>query len=331
MRYGWELFLNAGDGRSLALGNTLTAGGGGSIGTLFNPAHLDTINPYGLTYAHQSRFANLINSDLIAFSVGGGFRSPLGVVILYEGISNIPDTREILLDFGEDGLPGTNDTGEGNGILDEGERLDENKLKLFSHRQIGALITKQWTFGRFKTGLGLKGLHHSLGESLGTGIGLDLGVVVNPWRGSSLGMRISDVTTSWIVWDNGSIERSAPQIVLGVAQSINFAIFPISVQAMSDILIDPSGKTPDDDIQLLDKFGADWRWGVEMVYREKVSVRLGRNRVKAYTAGVGTAWENLSIEYAFQTAPAGSGLGTSHYVSFSLNPLWLGNRIKGFF
>ena len=67
VRYGWEIFANAGDGRSLALGNTLTASGGGAIGPLFNPALDPGISEFGLTYAHQSRFAGLINSDLGAF------------------------------------------------------------------------------------------------------------------------------------------------------------------------------------------------------------------------------------------------------------------------
>ena len=48
--------------------------------------------------------------------------------LILEGVSNIPDTRSALLDWGYDGQYGTNDLGESNGIIDEGERLDHNKI-----------------------------------------------------------------------------------------------------------------------------------------------------------------------------------------------------------
>lgn len=331
VRYGWEIFSNAGDGRSLALGNALTASGGGAIGPLFNPAHDPGKSEFGLTYAHQSRFAGLINSDLGAFSLANSLRWPIGIIVLHEGISNIADTRDLLLDFGEDGQPGTGDAGEGDGILNDGERLDAGSAVSFKHRQLAVMATKNWTAGKLKFGLGIKGLHHSLGENLGTGIGLDLGLLFNMWQGSTLGVKLSDVTSSWVVWDNGSIEASAPQAAVGFYQRITSERFPVSVGLAADLLIDPSGKTPDDDFQILDKAGADFRWGLETIVKEKVSVRLGRNRAKAYTAGLGLKWTHLSIDYAFQTAPAGSALGTSHFISFSVNPEWLLERMKTIF
>lgn len=328
VRYGWEIFANAGDGRSLALGNTLTASGGGAIGPLFNPALDPGISEFGLTYAHQSRFAGLINSDLGAFSLSNSLRWPIGIIVLHEGISNIADTRNILLDFGEDGQPGTGDAGEGDGILNDGERLDESNAVSFNHRQLAVMATKNWTAGKMKFGLGIKGLHHSLGQNLGTGFGLDVGFLYRLWNGSALGINLSDVSSSWIVWDNGSIEASAPQAAVGFYQQITSERIPVSVGLAADLLIDPSGKTPDDDFQILDKAGADIRWGLETTVKEKVSVRLGRNRSKAYTAGLGLRWTFAAIDYAFQTAPAGSALGTSHFISFSVNPEWIMERIK---
>ncbi len=328
VRYGWEIFTNAGDGRSLALGNTLTAAGGGAIAPLFNPAHDPGQSSHGLTYAHQSRFAGLINSDLGAFSLSNSLRWPIGIIILHEGISNIADTRDILLDFGEDGQPGTGDSGEGDGILNDGERLDESKITSFKHRQVALMATKNWTMGNLKFGVGVKGLHHSLGESLGSGIGLNVGMLINSWKGGSIGFTLSDVTSSWIVWDNGSIEASAPQAAIGISQMIAFSKFPVSVGVFADALVDPSGMTPEDDFQILDKAGVDLRWGLETVVKEKISVRLGRNRSKAYTAGLGLDWEQFSIDYAFQTAPGGSALGISHYISFSVRPDWIMEKAK---
>ena len=60
----------------------------------------------------------MVNSDLIGFSLSN-FNRPINIILLYEGIDQIPDTRNLLLDFGLDGIPGTGDIGENNGQLDE--------------------------------------------------------------------------------------------------------------------------------------------------------------------------------------------------------------------
>ena len=64
--------------------------------------------------------------------------------MLHESIDRIPDTRDMLLDFGLDGIPGTGDVGEGNGQVDEGERLDKDKLSYFSQKQTGVYLSTSW-------------------------------------------------------------------------------------------------------------------------------------------------------------------------------------------
>ena len=68
----------------------------------------------------------------------------------------------MLLDWGADGQFGTNDIGEGNGVLDEGERLDTEKLRYFDQHQFGfhgAFISK---FMGIPIGIGYKLLSYSL-------------------------------------------------------------------------------------------------------------------------------------------------------------------------
>ena len=133
VNYGWEIFDNAGDGRALSLGNSLIADGSSPISVLWNPAHQDAQRILPFSYGHQSRFAGLVSSDVLVFSYNKKIKTPLSIVILREAVSNIPDTRDLLLDWGEDGMPGTMDFGEANGGLDEGERLDFEKIKYFNH------------------------------------------------------------------------------------------------------------------------------------------------------------------------------------------------------
>jgi len=99
VNYGWQIFQNAGDARSLSLGNAQVAGGEGSVAPLWNPANQPKSLIYPFTYAHQSRFAGTVNSDLVAFPLGMNTTLPITLVLLYEGVNDIPDSRQALIDL----------------------------------------------------------------------------------------------------------------------------------------------------------------------------------------------------------------------------------------
>ena len=174
VNYGWELFDYVNDARSASLG---TANSAYNISTphasIINPSHLIKIqNNVSLT--HQSRFANMINSELIGFQLGEK-SDIININIIYQGISKIPDTRDMLLDWGEDGQFGTNDSGEGNGVIDPGERLDNSRIKFFSQYQLGIHSAFGSTIFGVPIGLGFKILSYSLDKKIGLGAGLDIG------------------------------------------------------------------------------------------------------------------------------------------------------------
>ncbi|GIT74906.1 MAG: hypothetical protein Ct9H300mP29_9000 [Candidatus Neomarinimicrobiota bacterium] len=54
---------------------------------------------------HQNRFAGLVSSDVLVFPLKTKMTIPLGLVILREAVSRIPDTRNLLFDWGADGMP----------------------------------------------------------------------------------------------------------------------------------------------------------------------------------------------------------------------------------
>ena len=139
VNYGWELFEHVIDARAASMGNATTAYYFKSpTSSLRNPI-FSTISLKEINLTHQSRFAGIVNSDLVSFQLDRNSHS-LQFNFLYEGIGQIPDTRFMLLDWGNDGQFGTNDFGEGNGVLDEGERLDIEKikyLKIFCEENLG--------------------------------------------------------------------------------------------------------------------------------------------------------------------------------------------------
>lgn len=321
VRYGWQVFRNVGDARSIALGGIQATDSGTSVSPLFNPSSSGSAGKHSFTYAHQSRLSGIINSDLLAFPIPKS-GLPLNLILLYEGIGDIPNTQSLLLDFGLDGIPGTNDLGEGNGILDEGERLDKSGLTFFNQQQLGLHLSTAWNQGGWNLGIGLKGLYQSLGRHKAMGVGLDFGVAKNPWNGGRFGLTITDITTSWLVWENGTVERSKPEIHVGFSQIHRLENIPLSFTGIMGIDINSNGRNLNEDFHF-QNYGGNVRIGLNIVYAYKVAIRIGRNGVGATTAGLGLSWDTVSLDYAFQTESSGSALGGSHYISISVDPNWV--------
>ena len=326
VKYGWEAFKSAGDARIRSLGSAAVTDYGTSVSPLFNPASSGDVDLHNFNYTHQSRLAGMINSDLIGFPIKNLSR-PLNIIIMHEGIDKIPDTRNILLDFGLDGIPGTKDLGEGNGLLDEGERLDENKIKYFSQFQIGFHLSTSWEKENLKFGIAIKGLRHSLGEFSALGIGMDLGLLATPWKNGSLGFVIQDASTSWQVWDNGTIERFKPTVITGLGHTYDFSKTPLSINFMGNVLWEFSGRSLGEDFSLGNNSG-QFFLGINIIYNQIVAIRIGRNKIASTTAGIGLKWENVSIDYAFLNEPSGSSLGATHLISISVNSDWISSYIK---
>ena len=217
IKYGWQIFRNAGDGRSLALGRALTAGGKGLPASLWNPANLVSNTKKSFTYVHQSRFSGVINSDLISFPIHKFTSDPFGFILIHEEVPGIPDTRFALLDE------------NGDGKLNGNERLDSKNVTEFSQHQWGVYLNRSWVINKSPSigsvlsqksvllrdvifGIGVKGLIHQLGSHTGTGFGLDAGLRTLFWKRAQAGIVIQDVLTSWLVWDNGTKEIVTPRV-----------------------------------------------------------------------------------------------------------------------
>ena len=95
----------------------------GSENAYLNPSRLAQTSEKSLYLYHSSWFRNQVSASSAAFTFDIKDRA-LGLMISRIGVTDIPDSRNALLDYGLDGIPGTGDTGEGNGQLDENEIID---------------------------------------------------------------------------------------------------------------------------------------------------------------------------------------------------------------
>ena len=325
-KYGWQIYQNTGDARSIAMGNAAIADDRG-ISVLWNPAISTYENYRNFTYGHQSRFAGIIQSDLISFPFNTKNDRTFNILLLHESVAKIPNTQDILLDWGLDGVPNTGDLGENNGYLDEGERLNNENISYFNQHQVGFALSTQILLYGFDFGIAVKGLFHTLGNYFGSGISLDIGIMKSFWNNSNIGISIHNIIPGMIVWDSGFTELSKPSILAGISQTVSLSNIPIELIMLSDVIINVFDQSLSDDIHL-GSTGGNYRIGAEISYNKKVSIRLGRNQYGFYSTGLGISWVNFELNYAYQLNSKSIDLGTNHVISFTLNPKWFVKRLK---
>lgn len=325
-KYGWQIFENAGEGRSIALGNTSIADLSLNS-TLWNPAIANLNSSKNITYGHQSRFAGIIQSDYLSIPFTTKSKKPMSLIILHESIGDIPRTSDLLLDWGEDGVPNTGDAGENNGILDEGERLDSENVSYFNQHQLGIQLSTSIEIFDYEFGISLRSLVHTLDNNWGSGLGLDVGVIHSFFRNNHVGLTIRNLIPAMMVWDSGFIELSKPQIISGVSQIFHIARLNTSVIILGDILLNPSDESLNDDFNI-GSTGGNYRLGTEINYNERIKIRFGRNQYGYNAMGVGLNWKNFQINYAYQLNSNTSDLGTTHVLSFDVNPEWIKSVIS---
>jgi len=325
-KYGWQIYQNAGDARLIAMGNTSMADDRG-VSVLWNPAINGSENYRNFTFGHQSRFAGIIQSDLISFHFSTKNDRTFNVLLLHESVTKIPNTQNLLLDWGLDGVPNTGDLGENNGYVDEGERLNNENISFFNQHQMGIQLSTQFVLYGFDFGVAVKSLLHTLGDHFGSGIGLDIGMMKSFWNNSNIGISIHNLIPGMIVWDTGFTELSKPSMFIGVSQIVGLSKIPLELIMLTDVSLNVSDQSLSDDFKI-GSTGGNWRVGAEISYNKKVNIRLGRSLYGFYSTGLGISWTNFELNYAYQLNSKSVDLGTNHVLSFTINPKWFVKKLK---
>jgi len=326
VKYGWEIFDYVIDARSTALGSaTIAYNTNSATSSIINPVH-SRVTSRHISITHHSRFAGIVNSDLIGLQVKKDNRI-VNINMIYEGISNIPDTRSMLLDWGNDGQFGTNDYGEGNGIIDEGERLNSDQLKYFNQHRLGFHASFSNQIMGMPYGLAIKLLSYSLDSHFAIGIGMDFGFI-KIFRYSNIGFVIRNLPASGLIWDNGRIEGTVPSFSIGCFRNLNF-LKSETIKLNALICLDGNlyNRHMDSPISHEDN-SIDISMGIETIFKEKLMLRLGRNSLSHITGGLGMNWDNFLIDYAFSLSNADGTLGNNHLLSIGISIDWIASRFN---
>ena len=321
VKYGWELFDHVTNARIAALGNATTA-------YAIPTAAAAIVNPFivfepqdKIELTHQSRFAGLINSDILSGQVITKKKTRMGFNILYEGIGSIPDTRETLLDWGLDGMFGTQDAGEGNGILDQGERLDGDQVRYFSQQQVGIHGAFLRKIRGLSLGLGVKILSYNIDIHHALGFGVDIGTI-RKINNIDFGFVIRNLPSSGLIWDHGILEATTPSMAFGLHVPYSSGTLPLDLHTLLNI--DISGNMRHLGTQIrAGTISLDSSVGLEAVVKKRLSFRFGKNQLGNMTGGIGALWTGFAIDYAFLATDLNSGLGNHHLLTICISPDWI--------
>ena len=326
VNYGWELFSYVSEARTAALGQaTIAYNFDYPSSSLSNPFFSSNSTKH-ISLTHQSRFAGLVNSDLIGLQLKKEKRL-ININLILEGIGNIPNTTSALLDWGYDGQYDTNDNGESNGLIDSGERLDHNKITYFNQRRIGFHGSSIMKVKNIPIGIGIKILSHSLGNQNAIGVGLDFGFSKSI-RNLNIGLVCKNIPASGMLWSNGSIEGTAPSLAIGFHQAFTFFDKNIlTVNPVSSILFSMS-ESHLNSLYYNEKYSIDILYGIEAIYKEKIMLRLGQNSIYELTGGIGIDWNDFIIDYAFLPSTINGIFANHHLISLSVSVDWLFSRFK---
>tara|TARA_B100000131_G_scaffold322428_1_gene376322 strand:- start:1594 stop:2658 length:1065 start_codon:yes stop_codon:yes gene_type:complete len=326
VKYGWELFDYITDARSASIGNSNSSLNIKSVHSTINNPSLVYPLKQNISFTHQTRFNGMINNELVGFQLKKK-STIININLIYQGISNIPDTRNMLLDWGLDGQFGTNDIGEGNGIIDDGERLDKDKLKFFNQHQFGIHSAFSKEIMGFPVGIAYKIITYSLNKNFALGVGLDFGIN-KIFEKVSLGFVMKNLPTSGLIWENGRIEGTLPSGSLGISYMIDyFKTYSININLMGklEFLLNDSSL---DSFLSYKSMSLEKAYGLEFIYKDKIVWRMGRNNVNNFTGGIGLIWDPIGIDYAFLKPINDISIGNHHIISISISSLWLKSKIS---
>ncbi len=323
--YGWEVFERNSDSRTFALAQSSIAYPIQNPGTvLLNPAlSLNYNKMIGLT--HQSRMSGISNSEFIGFDKYINDSSWVSVIMLYEGVDGIPDTRGALLDWGLDGIFGTFDIGEGNGALDEGERLDAENIRFFSQNIFGLYGAHNKIFNNWRIGIGLKIILHKIDKEFGIGAGLDIGAF-RSFNNTGLGLIVKNLPSSGLIWENGNIEISIPSIHFGLHHRFNISKYELEINPMFKGSILSLDRSIDSEL-VAGEIPMEFSTGLEVILKKKLFLRFGIFQRGAVASGIGLSWNDLIVDYAFINDGSLNGIEKNHLLSVSIST----ERLKKYF
>ena len=309
-------FLELGVGaRALAMGGTNVALSEDAFGAYWNPSGLAFLTNYQAAAMYASGFNQLEKHNFasIAVPIFGG--ATVGLSWIRLGIDDIPrylDIRDPSVTFStRQNDPDLQYNYEASGTF--GSASNAYIITFAKYQKV--FLDLGWNYFEFPIdfgyGLNFKILNEKIFENTGSGIGVDLGIILkiqlvdvfndDAYGDLVFGLNAQDIAGTKITWDTDSkhkdeVERNFKYGV-GFRQPLTF----LNSQLTTGFDLDS-------------RYSGSGHFGFEFLYDSMLAIRAGSNR-NNFTAGAGIIFWKLSFDYAYQ----GHDLGESHRVSVLFN------------
>ena len=322
VNYAWELFEYTQSAENSALGGAVYAFNSESSTSINNPVFSHS-RKKNFSITHQNRFSGMLVNDFISFDIDNNKKN-INLNFIYENIGLIPNTENSLLDWGNDGQFGTNDSGEGNGILDPGERLDAEKIRFFNQRRFGFYGAFSGFFINYPIGIGLKIISTKIEKNLSFGIGFDVGII-KKLKNLDYAVILENFPSSGILWNDGIIEKTLPSLKMGLNKYFRYEKLKYNFLIANKISL--SERHINSQIRF-NNLSVDFLIGLQIAYKERLILRFGRNHINNITGGIGFIFRDFKIDYAFLNSSYNYNLGSHHIFSFHLSNKWIKKRLN---
>jgi len=297
-KFAGEFMALGGGARALGMGGAFAAVADDASTLYWNPAGISGFEERQALFMHSETFGDMLNYNFAAFvSPTSAFGSEkregsFGVALVHLGVDDILITKD--LPFEErNGIPGFQ--GGEDRLLYDVDALPKEGSNDFALFGTYALNTG---FGRVGGTLKVIYSDQVAGYSA-TGIGVDLGYLRRDLLtdGLDIGVKLQDVTGTYIGWSTGLVEFITPSVKLGVAYRVAAPTLNASfvVAADGDFFFEDRRQASQ---FWVEQVSADLHLGGEIAFQEKVMVRGGLDSGN-YTAGAGLRIGIVGLDYAY--------------------------------
>jgi hypothetical protein len=310
------------DARSLGMGGAFAAIADDLGALQHNPAGLATMSGSRLGFMHDERFSGFVQVDHFAYFREVEFKGRQGGLafdVLRVGVNDILFTE----DHPYNDL---NENGEFDGIEELPDAFDPDYFRTESDQEwlVRAFYARR--LGNWSLAGGVKVVYQAVGDYSSFGFGLDAGIMAPPLPGNlRFGMRVADLTGTFIAWSTGVQEIVTPSLHPGLAWRQEITPLGAVILLAADLEIRFDG-LEEAAVWSSGKMSVDPHLGLELLLANAVALRAGRDwedwtlggglRLARYNRGLwGLPISDLSLDYAFSNNEDWKG---SHRVGLGL-------------
>ncbi len=205
-------FLSHGVGaRALGMGGAFVAVADDATATYWNPAGLTKVKKHSFAAMYSDTFSTgdggwlsrgLVTYNFVNYVYQIEDIGSIGLSWIRLGVDDIP--RTTFIDVNNNGFLGDFQDKNGNGIKEDGEPyIDKPEVaEYFSNTDNALLISyARQVHSMVAVGGNLKLLNQSIFQNSGTGFGIDIGLIAEPYRGLRVGAMLLDATGTQVRWD----------------------------------------------------------------------------------------------------------------------------------